>query len=245
MDGLDEYTSDLRGSAGAPDQGAARARPRDRSGDAHERGARRVLRRCEARHPAPPGSPRWARCSPPRCPNGMATAVGGMTMGADPRRLCRPGGGSLRKGVLRAQGDQGAWSAAAHRGSAAGPGGSLRGRRGRRHHGRLDARCDRGAAGRRPDDLRCHQRARPARRRRRRDRAGRGRAVRVADARSTRSTPSAPIARAPEQWRRHEPPEQLLIRAARPGDEALLLELFGELAEYEHLEHELRPPSSS
>jgi len=33
--------------------------------------------------------------------------------------------------------------------------------------------------------------------------------------------------------------EQPTIRAARPGDGALLLELFGELARYEHLEHEL------
>ena len=33
--------------------------------------------------------------------------------------------------------------------------------------------------------------------------------------------------------------EQPIIRAARPGDSALLLELFGELARYEHLEHEL------
>jgi GNAT superfamily N-acetyltransferase len=34
--------------------------------------------------------------------------------------------------------------------------------------------------------------------------------------------------------------EPALIRAAGPGDVALLLELFGELAEYEHLQHELR-----
>jgi len=34
--------------------------------------------------------------------------------------------------------------------------------------------------------------------------------------------------------------EPLLIRAARPEDAALLLQLFAELAEYEHLEHELR-----
>jgi GNAT superfamily N-acetyltransferase len=35
-------------------------------------------------------------------------------------------------------------------------------------------------------------------------------------------------------------PEPAAIRAARPGDVTLLLELFGELAEYEHLENELR-----
>jgi GNAT superfamily N-acetyltransferase len=35
-------------------------------------------------------------------------------------------------------------------------------------------------------------------------------------------------------------PQPAVIRAARQGDVALLLELFGELAEYEHLEHELR-----
>jgi len=34
--------------------------------------------------------------------------------------------------------------------------------------------------------------------------------------------------------------EPTIIRAAGPQDVALLLELFGELAEYEHLEHELR-----
>ncbi|HYM54919.1 MAG TPA: GNAT family N-acetyltransferase [Solirubrobacteraceae bacterium] len=36
---------------------------------------------------------------------------------------------------------------------------------------------------------------------------------------------------------RSDPP---LIREAQPGDEGLLLGLFGELAEYEHLEHEMR-----
>lgn len=35
-------------------------------------------------------------------------------------------------------------------------------------------------------------------------------------------------------------PERPIIRAARPQDVPLLLELFGELAEYEHLAHELR-----
>lgn len=30
-----------------------------------------------------------------------------------------------------------------------------------------------------------------------------------------------------------------VVREARPGDAAVLLEMFGELAEYEHLEHEL------
>ncbi len=33
---------------------------------------------------------------------------------------------------------------------------------------------------------------------------------------------------------------RVIIRAARPGDEGALLALFGELAEYEHLEHEMR-----
>jgi GNAT superfamily N-acetyltransferase len=35
-------------------------------------------------------------------------------------------------------------------------------------------------------------------------------------------------------------PQRPVIRAARPGDEAVLLEMIGELAEYERLEHELR-----
>jgi GNAT superfamily N-acetyltransferase len=34
-------------------------------------------------------------------------------------------------------------------------------------------------------------------------------------------------------------PQPAIIRAARPGDVAVLLEMFAELAEYEHLEHEL------
>ncbi len=37
-----------------------------------------------------------------------------------------------------------------------------------------------------------------------------------------------------------EPPAPLVIRPAEAGDAALLLELFGELAAYEHLEHEMR-----
>jgi GNAT superfamily N-acetyltransferase len=36
------------------------------------------------------------------------------------------------------------------------------------------------------------------------------------------------------------PPAMLTVRPAHPEDAALLLELFGELAEYEHLEHELK-----
>jgi len=35
-------------------------------------------------------------------------------------------------------------------------------------------------------------------------------------------------------------PEPPAIRAANPGDVPLLLELFGELADYEHLRHEMR-----
>ncbi len=34
--------------------------------------------------------------------------------------------------------------------------------------------------------------------------------------------------------------EQTAVRAARPGDVGTLLALFGELAEYEHLDHELQ-----
>lgn len=45
---------------------------------------------------------------------------------------------------------------------------------------------------------------------------------------STRSTPSAPTV------------ADTLVRAAEPCDVPALLELFGELAEYEHLTHELR-----
>jgi GNAT superfamily N-acetyltransferase len=57
--------------------------------------------------------------------------------------------------------------------------------------------------------------------------------------RSMTSTPSAPTGPADvsDPAGRSEPP---VIRAARPGDIGVLLELFRELAEYEHLEHELR-----
>jgi len=37
-----------------------------------------------------------------------------------------------------------------------------------------------------------------------------------------------------------DPAAQAIVRAAGPGDVALLLGLFGELAEYEHLEHEMQ-----
>ena len=74
------------------------------------------------------------------------TAVGGITMGADPVACAALAGGAQREGVLRAQGGKGARSAAAHRGPAAEPRGPLRRRRGRRHDRRLDARGDRGAA---------------------------------------------------------------------------------------------------
>lgn len=38
----------------------------------------------------------------------------------------------------------------------------------------------------------------------------------------------------------HERARVAIVRAARSEDVALLLELFGELAEYEHLQHEMR-----
>ncbi len=38
----------------------------------------------------------------------------------------------------------------------------------------------------------------------------------------------------------HEPAAAPIVRAAGPEDVALLLGLFGELAEYEHLEHEMQ-----
>ena len=77
-----------------------------------------------------------------------ATAVGGMTMGADPIACAALAGGFARQGVLRAQGGQGARSRAPHRGPAARARRALRGRRGRRQHRRLDADGDRGAAAR-------------------------------------------------------------------------------------------------
>ena len=75
-----------------------------------------------------------------------ATAVGGLTMGADAPGLRRAGRRRGREGLLRAQGDQGARAAAQGRGPAAGAGRALPDRRGRRHHRRLDRPGDRGRA---------------------------------------------------------------------------------------------------
>ena len=217
---LAEYTSDL-----------ARARERliselrthalhDRGGDAHERGARRVLRGRQAGHPAPRGL---------RRPGHLGRRAG-VRVGRDggwrhddgrrPGRLRRARRRSPREGVLRAQGGQGARVAAAHRGSAAARGGSLRGGRGRRHHRWLDARGDRGAARGGSEDLRGHQRSRSSRRGRCRDRAGRGRAVRGAHHdRRHLPRPTRPPGPADGSWRLPSTdPQPAVIRTAMPGD---------------------------
>src|ERR671917_333017 len=59
-----------------------------------------------------------------------------------------------REGLLRAQGDQAPRPVAPYRRTAAGGRGPLPGRRGRRQHGGVDRRGDRGAARGRPRDLR-------------------------------------------------------------------------------------------
>src|SRR5271170_1429906 len=57
--------------------------------------------------------------------------------------------------------------------------------------------------------------------------------------RSTTSTRSAPIAGSPDGGGIAGTRVPPVIRQARPGDAAVLLEMFAELAEYEHLEDEL------
>ena len=54
------------------------------------------------------------------------------------------------------------------------------------------------------------------------------------------STPTVPIAGRADAVAADITDKATIIRAARPEDVALLLELFRELARYEHLEHELR-----
>ena len=127
-----------------------------------------------------------------------ATAVGGMTMGADAVTCAALAGGADVKGFFVRKEAKAHGLVAPHRGPAAGRRRPLPRRRGRRQHRRLDDRGDRGAAGGRPRDLRRRQRARPAGRRRRADRGGRGRAVRRAR-HDRRRLPGAPRPRGERQ----------------------------------------------
>ena len=121
---------------------------------------------------------------------------------------------------------------------------SLRGRRGRRHERRLDARGDRRAARGGPRDLRCRQRARPARRWRRRDRAGGRRAVRRAE-HDRRRLPRAAGPTRPADARGARRACGAVRGAARarrdaggrPGPAARCL---ASSPQYEHLEHLLQ-----
>src|SRR5205807_9987581 len=88
--------------------------------------------------------------------------------------------------------------------------------------------CDRGGPRGRPADLRRHLGARSPRGRRRGDRSGCARAVSRADD-DRRHLPRAA-----------RPVSDVVIRAAQRDDVPLLLELFGELAAYEQIEHELK-----
>ena len=123
-----------------------------------------------------------------------ATAVGGMTMGADPlacaaiarRGRRRPGR------LLRPQGAQGARPAALGRGARARARNPLPGRRGRGDHRRLDRRGDRADPRGGPRGRRGRPRRRPARRRRRGDRGGRRGALPRRWSRSTSSIRTAP-----------------------------------------------------
>ena len=115
----------------------------DRRGRADERRDGAVLRRRQARDPAAGrASSRSAELVAERARAWGATAVGGLTMGADAPRVRGPGRRRRRQGLLRAQGRQGARAAAADRGPAARARGPLPDRRGRRHHRRA-RRCRR------------------------------------------------------------------------------------------------------
>ena len=151
-----------------------------RRGDADERAKaqyyvdakRAILRR--------PASWRSASCSPSASREWDATAVGGMTMGADAVTCAALAGGADVKGFFVRKEAKSHGLSRRIEGPLLDAGGPLPRRRGRRQHRRLDDRGDRGPAGGRPRDLRRRQRARPSRRRRRADRGRRGRAVRRA-----------------------------------------------------------------
>ena len=101
-------------------RGAARARAGHRRGHADQRRDRPVLRRRQARDPAARrASPRSASWSPRTPREWGATAVGGLTMGADAPACAALAGGADVQGLLRAQGDQGPRPAAPRRGPAA------------------------------------------------------------------------------------------------------------------------------
>ena len=178
---MDEIYETTSGGARHAGRAVARARSRDRRGDADERRAgRSTTSTPSARSCARRVSPRSARCSRRRSPSGAPRRSGGMTMGADPVACAALAGGAQAKAFFVRK------DAKAH------------GLQRRIEGPPLDAgdRCvvvedvvttggstlaaiealQRG----RPRDLRRHQRARPARRRRRGDRAGRRRALRRA-----------------------------------------------------------------
>ena len=106
-----------------------------------------------------------------------ATAVGGMTMGADPVACAALAGGAQTKAFFVRKETKAHGLAKTHRGSPADGGGSLLGGRGCRHHGRLYARRDSGDHRGGPHNLWGRLGARPARRRRGSDRSCRRRTV--------------------------------------------------------------------
>ena len=207
----------------------------------------RVLRRRQARDPAP-GGLRGSRDAA----RGAGRGVGGHggrrhDDGRGPGRVRGARRRRAREGVLRAQGRQGAWPAAAHRGPVAGAPrtaawSSRTSSRPAARRSRRSRRCKR-----RAHDLRRGQRARPARGRRRGDRAGGGRAVPWRSARSTTSTPSAQtggrLTRVPARGSSRHAAARARGDAARTS--RCCSSCSAELAEYEHLEHELRGDRAS
>ncbi len=104
----------------------------------------------------------------------QATAVGGMTMGADPIACAALAGGARRQGILRAQGRQGPRPRAPDRGAAPCAGGPANGGRRRGDDWGLDHPGGGGGARGGPHRMRRPGDMRPVGRRLRGNRAGRG-----------------------------------------------------------------------
>ena len=124
-----------------------------------------------------------------------ATAVGGMTMGADPIACAALAGGFRGKAFFVRKEVKAHGLARRIEGPPLDAAGPLRRRRGRRLDRRLDAGGDRGAARGGPRDLRRDRGARPPDGRGRGDRGGGGRAVRRAEHDRRRLPGAAPAMR--------------------------------------------------
>ena len=176
--------------------------------------ARLLLRRRQARDPAARrASPRSASWSPRRPRAWGATAVGGLTMGADPVACAALAGGFAGKAFFVRKDTKAHGLARRIEGPLLEPGDRCVVVEDVVSTGGSTLRGDRRAARGGPRDLRRDQRARPPDGRRRGDRGRRRRAVRARSARSTTSIPIGP----PRLFRgRMRPPADGCMHARSP-----------------------------